>query len=244
MNRVKLILAIGIITLVCFAACSPTIIKVIPLSPKAKSENNNEGIPYYLPKPYLLITKNMHGAKTSTTKKKETKKDGSATETTTTASEPKPPKYTETEKTETKKDGTKTVTKLKQTEGANIVQLKQDTYSYQIIYLPDLEYKYGVVIDRGKGGEFKNSISIVDGWKLTGINIEANTKTSENIGAVGELLGNALPALPFQSIKSDSFQQQLIESYSEQIKVSQAQLWLFELKHDNTWHLVYEFPTQ
>ena len=47
-----------LLILVIFFACA-TNIEVVPLSKEAKDRNINTGIPYYLPKPYLLITQNF-----------------------------------------------------------------------------------------------------------------------------------------------------------------------------------------
>lgn len=53
---VALLLSILVITFSCGSE-----IKVVPLTQEAKDKNIDVGIPYYLPKPYLLITRNVIG---------------------------------------------------------------------------------------------------------------------------------------------------------------------------------------
>lgn len=134
------------------AGCATTM-ECVPLSGEALKDSNKnaEAIPYYLPKPYLIVTRNVNatGAKTTTTVKTDTNK-----ETKTTVSEP--------------------------------VEIKGATYSYQIVYLPDLRYKYGLKYHQGSGS-YETSFRLENGWMFTGLNAKGDAKTPETIAAVGKL---------------------------------------------------------
>ncbi|GEM_PF-3001339 len=112
------------------------------------------GIPYYLPKPYILITKKLTPLLEKTTEKKDDKGYTIAIE-----------------------DAVETITKKDE----------KDFYAFQIIYLPDLTQKYGLEI-KSRTGEIKTNISFLDDWKLVGINLDADAKTSDIIKSIGEVI--------------------------------------------------------
>ncbi len=80
-----------------------------------------EAMPYFLPRPYLLITRNYTSTKTTKVVTKEKGKDGTTKETRTETTEP------------AKAAGDESV------------------FAYQIVYLPDPSEKYGLRIVRGLG---------------------------------------------------------------------------------------------
>lgn len=143
---------------ICFS-CAPQI-KVVPLSKEAKERNVNNGIPYYLPKPYLLITRNFESIYTNEDVVPDNTASKSSNSTSTTTSTPT----------------------VKQNDPPD-----RDVFSYQIIYLPDTSEKYGIKISRGTG-TFSSKISIVDGWKFVGINLETDSKTAETIKGIGQAM--------------------------------------------------------
>lgn len=247
------IYTVKLIILVLCLGCTPTTIKVIPLSKKAMKEKNH-AIPYYLPKPYLLLTKNISTTITKQISKKETKKDGIVIETITKESihgdQNTTDCQTETEKF-SKKDNTnieKTSKIIRPTKDFNRLS---DIYSYQIIYLPDLDYKYGIEIDKGESGTFDTEISLENGWKLTGINMASDTKSAETISAVGETisaLGSVLekaviPRLSeFEDIPEDTLKT-LISTLKEMDRI--PELWLYSLEFDGKkyiWECVLKWP--
>lgn len=196
----------SLVTIIGIAGCAPTI-SVVPLSKTAMEESEKSGIPYYLPRPYLLITKNFNGTKQTTTKTKEEKKKGDEISTTTieaTAAEP-------------------------------ALKNESDSYSVQVIYLPDLKRRYGLNIDKGTG-TFDSTITLVDGWKLTGINVKSDSKTAEIISAVGGAakdFGTLMKAAPEEAKKL----------VAEIAKQPNAQLWLYELGDDLQWKPVVQWPS-
>ncbi len=142
------------------------------------------GIPYYLPKPYLLITKNIAPLVEKTTEKKDDKGNSRGI--------------------------------VRKEEPVRINNEKGDYYFFQIVYLPDLTQKYGLEI-QSRTGTIKTNVTLIDGWKLVGINLDADAKTSDIIKAVGELI----PSIP----KSMGIEKGM--RAVEEIKVG---LWLYEIK--------------
>ncbi|MFN3740429.1 MAG: hypothetical protein ACK4TF_07135 [Thermodesulfovibrionales bacterium] len=159
------------------------------------------GIPYYLPKPYLLITKNL----TPLTEKIIEKKD----------------------------DKGNTIAIEHTVEPVSISNTKGDSYSFQVIYLPDLTQKYSLKI-LSRTGEVKTNITLIDGWKFVGLNLEADAKTSEIIKAISE----AIKPLQFLGEKR----------IGEEIKGAEkkeAGLWLYEIKvvdEQLKYELVLQWP--
>jgi hypothetical protein len=144
-------------------SCAPQI-EVVPLSKEAKERNAGNGIPYYLPKPYLLVTRNFEYIYTH----EDVVPDNTGS---------------------TSHDSTTTTTTVKPNDPPT-----GDVFSYQIIYLPDTSEKYGIKISRGTG-TFKGKISIENGWKFLGINLETDSKTAETIKGIGQAAKDIAPLL-------------------------------------------------
>ena len=196
-----------LVTIVGIAGCASTI-SVLPLSKTAVEESKESGIPYYLPRPYLLVTKNFNATKQTATKTKEEKKKGDETSTTT----------------------------IEATSSEPALKNESDSYSVQVIYLPDLKRRYGLKIDKGTG-TFDSTITLVDGWKLTGINVKSDSKTAEIISSVGGAakdVGALIKAAP-------EVAERLVAEIAKQ---PNAQLWLYELGDDLQWKPVVQWPSQ
>lgn len=200
-RRVILICAAVIVS-----GCAPKV-TVIPLSEEVKKEKG--AIPYYLPRPYLLVTKNFDGTTTTTKKTKEVKEG----------------------------EKEKTTTTTESTTIAPADPLKSDRYSIRVIYLPDLKRKYGLKITDGIGS-FESTISLVDGWKLTGVNVKSDSKTAETIASVGSAVKDIVSAAGLPP----EMAQALISELREEVKKPNAQFWLFELTDDLEWKCAYCWP--
>ena len=72
-----------------------------------------------------------------------------------------------------------------------------------IIYLPDMEQPRQVEVTKSIG-TFKSTISLTNGWMLTGLNSEADAKFAETVTAFSGLLTSATKAggLPFTDSKA------------------------------------------
>ena len=103
-----------------------------------------------------------------------------------------------------------------------------DTYSCEIVYLPDIKQKYLLKFNRGAGTQ-ENSFTLQDGWKLTGVNSKADAKTPETITAVasvlkeiGSLVSPTKKALGFADPKDN-------EKLIKAMKDKQAGVWFYDL---------------
>ncbi|MFN4196625.1 MAG: hypothetical protein ACK4FM_01275 [Caldimicrobium sp.] len=159
-----------------------------------------KGIAYYLPKPYLLITKNLNLPTEKITEKI----------------------------TEKKEDKGNTTTIERTIESVSTNNTQGDTYSFQVIYLPDLTQKHFLEILPGTG-EVKTNITLVDGWKFVGLNLQADAKTADIIKAIGEVI-KAAPIPPKPSVKGFFKEEPEIEKAPQKGK---AAIWLYEIKVDN-----------
>ena len=171
---IKLLFALCIVSSLSLTSCGSSIAV-------KKLGDKDTGIPYYLPKPYLLITSGF-----------------SATE--------YKPKITET-KTE-KPDGTKTSKKV--TEQAPMTTgINKDSYSVKIVYLPDLRAKYGITIKPGNGTS-DTKITLANGWQLTSLATITNTKVAETIEATSGFVSTVGAVLtPFKSASEDKEKQEV-----------------------------------
>ncbi len=94
--------------------------------------------------------------------------------------------------TTTKPDGTKIEEVT--TEQPPTAPSNKSLYSFQIVYLPDLANRYGLTIQAGLGSASAD-FSIADGWKLTSLKSDVDSKTAENVEAFSGLIGAAASAL-------------------------------------------------
>lgn len=197
----KLTYYLYLVVLLVLAGCASTVTVV-------KDKDNEDGIPFYLPKPYLLITKNLPSVGTKLTTTTERKQDGTAT--TVTVNEPVPYGSEEAK--------------------------KGDLFSFQIIYLPDLAERYRLKIKSGTG-TIDTTITLVDGWKFTGLNLKADAKTSETIQAVGSA---------FKSVAEIA--KLLAPEALKQLEAPvEAKVWLYEIRVEKDKievKPVFEWPPQ
>ena len=191
MKFLKTIFLAGIVLL---AGCASTI---------TGKPGDADGIAYYLPKPYLLITKNM----------------------------------------------TTTSFKIEVTESKEKREIKQtpimsedkggDSYQIQIIYLPDLSEKHSLKIV-SRTGKIDTKLTLINGWQLVGLNLDADADTAKIITAIGSLIPKAagLPSLTKGMEKE-------MEGVLPETEAKEAGLWLYEIKVKNgetKYNLVIQWP--
>ncbi len=133
--------------------------------------SQTEGIPYYLPKPYILITRNIP------------------------------------------------LIDIQEDSKVFNIKKNQDIISFKIIYLPDLKEKHRLFIKSGTGS-IDTNITLTDGWKLTGINLKADSETSEII----EAIGNIIQQIPVKTSEEKRAEIWLYEMVIEDGKVSFEQV--------------------
>ncbi len=158
-------------------------ISVIPLSDIAKKESTENAVPYYLPMPCILVTKNMSITSSVITAPISGEKLG--------------------QNDSTKVKGTKTaVIKNNNQVGGSP---SKDHYEFQLIYLPDLTRQYGIKMTGGIG-TLDGSINLEDGWKLTGLNVKSDSQTKDIISAAGTAITSITTG--FKALKSANINNQ------------------------------------
>ncbi|MFY7953598.1 MAG: hypothetical protein ACOVT5_13920 [Armatimonadaceae bacterium] len=70
-----------------------------------------------------------------------------------------------------------------------------DQVSISLQYLPDYSEEYSIHVRAGIGAN-KSKIKLDNGWNLTGIDYDVDSKTSENINAAANLLDKASKIIP------------------------------------------------
>jgi hypothetical protein len=160
------------------------------------------GIPYYLPRPYLMVTKNLVlTAKTETETTVKKSEDGKQTETNTVVT----------------------------TTGPTAQSEAGDTYTCEIVYLPDLNEKYLLRFNRGAGTQ-ENSFTLQDGWKLTGINTKADAETAETITAVATVMKELANLAKNAAVSStEGGKAAVLDSPKKVTTDKQAGVWLYDL---------------
>lgn len=164
----------------------------VPLSQKAKAQSSGKGIPYYLPHPYLVITKNL-----------------------TCVPAPKP---------ESTGDQNTDQGVTKNNPGKIDAVLTADAYAMQVIYLPDPDQKYALYFNKGTGS-YESAISLVDGWKLAGLNMKGDAKTAETIQAVGSVIKEAGSAAA--TFRASAFGQKKVAKAGPE--ASEVGIWVYDL---------------
>lgn len=170
--KVNRFVPVFLIFLLCGCATTPY---SIPLSKEAREKTPGKGIPYYLPRPYLVVTKNLAFVPSENEEPKSNQDTGSASGQDANQSSGKK----DTVKTDSSNKNNNTVVKT--------TASGEDVYSMQVIYLPDPNQKYALYSNRGTG-VYDASATFVDGWKLIGLNTKSDAKTVETIQAIGSTI--------------------------------------------------------
>ena len=199
----KTLIALLLISSVLLTGCSSSITAI---SLKDKNENK-KAIPYYLPQPYLLITKDYSHLATKTTKTEKATLEN-------------------TQKPAEKPSGT---AKKETSTTAEPVSITVNGFTYKIIYLPNLAEKYGLVYNTGSGVS-DLSFTLKDGWMFTGLNLESDTQIDETITAISSLVSSiAEIAVPFPPTKG--WTQYEVPTTVKERKPEPA-IWLFKMTFD------------
>ena len=131
--------------------------------------DDQEAMPYYLPRPYLLVTKNFNVIETTRKTTTTTRPDGTQIE------------VVEEETSTPNADARRAAS-------------GKTVYAYQIVYLPDQCNQYGLKVSRGIG-TLDSKITLEDGWKFTGTELKTDSKTPETIEAIGKPISEIGKAL-------------------------------------------------
>ena len=165
-HGITLLLLAGLLA-ACSIACAPRIVGY-KLKTDGSIDTENEVIPYYLPKPYLLVTKNMTEAQAEAEADKQKK-----------GTDPKQPGQGQA-------GGGQRTLATERAAGSDAAAPPRSPYALRIVYLPDLHNRYGLKVTLGTGS-FEGSFTLKDGWMLTDLNGKSDNQLDEAILATAEL---------------------------------------------------------
>jgi len=177
---------------------------ITAISLKGEKENK-KAIPYYLPQPYLLITKDFSHPGTKTTKTEKTESANTQAE-----------QDSGTAKNET------IITK-------EPVSITVNGFTYKIIYLPNLAEKYGLVYNTSSG-ESDLSFTLKDGWMFTGFNLKSDTQIDETITAISSLVSSIAKTVVPSEI--GLLAKSIPEEPGEVPEEPKPLIWLFKMTFD------------
>ena len=152
-------------------------VTVHPLGADGKYDKNKDnGVVYYRPMPYLLVVnlpaddpaadseKKNNSEKDNSSKKDSPAKDSGEAPTDSTKTSPSPPSDT-----------------------SFSAATKQ--HFVKLVYLPDFSQAYAVTSSTGLWGSAQLNIQLQDGWMLTTLGANADSKTSEMLSAIASMAG-------------------------------------------------------
>ncbi len=197
----KTLIALLLISSVLLTGCGSSITAI---SLKGEKENK-KAIPYYLPQPYLLITKDFSHPGTKTTKTEKTESANTQAE-----------QDSGTAKNET------IITK-------EPVSITVNGFTYKIIYLPNLAEKYGLVYNTSSG-ESDLSFTLKDGWMFTGFNLKSDTQIDETITAISSLVSSIAKTVVPSEI--GLLAKSIPEEPGEVPEEPKPLIWLFKMTFD------------
>ena len=252
-NQIPALLALTLLGVFPFlSGCTSPKITAVNLNPNSKEP---KGIPYYLPKPYLVVSKNVRfisapvlgpsGQAASTpsnsvggpspvnagTGKTTANTNQNTTASKTGATSPKgtnslanilsgiagavntaapsgsnssTPGGSNANNPTATSPGTMVGSQVQEPPSIAVVPpasisdglVPQEFFTYQIVYLPDTQQKYGLRI-KGGSGELKATADLVNGWMFTGpgsfdVN---NSTTAQNVTASGQAIGSVVQSV-------------------------------------------------
>lgn len=144
---------------------------------------NDEGLLYYPPKPYLLITKNVNVA----------------------APSPPAAEKKAEEKSSKNEDKSAALVDVAEREDELVLDklnlsalIRTPTYGVQVLFLPDLAKPQRVKMSAGIG-TVDTTFGFVNGWQLNALNIKLNSQVPETIDAIGGALTAGAALFPAPS---------------------------------------------
>lgn len=219
--------------------CATGQLVAVPISDTAKKEMNKiEGIPYYIPRPYLLITRNIEISSELVNQIQTDSKTGVYSE----KPDEESPPVSSVEKTAQKDQG-----------GYHM----KPVYHFKIIYLPDLTRQYAL---KQKGIAFSKSslkYELENGWMFKGTEITSESQVPQIIDSVANGVSSVFGSSIEQLISSFSKQPTSIStagasgvtSYSNDLPLS-PKIWIFEISEAsgilkiNTEKPFFEWPKE
>jgi hypothetical protein len=188
-------LAVALVAVV-VGGCTPARLTVVPVSERARLEmGSTNGVPYYVPRPYLLVTRDVD-ITDDLLAKAGISADGPARGLAGSTSVPRAATTGTTSGTGNgaTKPPASGVSGLEDTEAPRVKAVP--SYHFKVIYLPDLARQYAI---QQRGGTFNNyqvKYELENGWMFKGTELSSETKIAETIEAsssgIGTILGSSI----------------------------------------------------
>lgn len=214
----------------------------VPLSKAAREETPGKGIPYYLPHPYLVVTKNLNFVVPEKTESKSNQNTESTSGQNTA-------NQSSGKNSSSDKSGSSGKNNASAAENAASDNSGKDSYSMQVVYLPDYSQKYALYYNRGVG-KYDSTVTLVDGWKMTGLNTSSDTKTAEIIQAIGSSVkdiasGAAAAGATFKSQGVEVEEEEGEEASKPAVPAETSKtvgIWIYDLGGDKPFKSVFSWP--
>jgi hypothetical protein len=157
-------------------------ISVTPLTHDGQKADEEKGVRYYMPRPYLLV---MDLKQPPVAKSEKPPADASAYEF--------KDKNTKTSDTGSKDSGDKSESDSASAAPSDLsFSAQTPIYVAKLIYLPDLSHPMALRVSTGLIGTSSMKPTLQDGWMLTSLDSSADSKASEMMTAVGSVIGSVL----------------------------------------------------
>jgi hypothetical protein len=159
-------------------------VSVLPIDPTTgmAKPNAQEGVRYFLPRPYLLVMEvpvessvdaGKTGGAAPTSRAVGSNAAGTGTQASTTPS-----------------DSSKGSGGSPSPTSDTSFSMFTKQYGVKLVYLPDFEKPMAISENPGLFGTASMKPSLTDGWMLTSLDASGDSKTAETIGAVASLIGS------------------------------------------------------
>jgi len=173
-------------------------VTVTPLTADGTKDGTEEGVRYYMPMPYLLVTELPPSLQKTTTDTpdnqdlEEKKQDQAAT-----------PSANKDNGNETTSDPAKTTSSPAPMSDTSF-SAQTPQYMIKLIYLPDLKHPMAISEHTGLFGSAEMKPALQDGWMLSSLDAPADNKTAETITAMASLVSATAGAVtgPVGAVKS------------------------------------------
>jgi hypothetical protein len=161
-------------------------VTVTPLDATGKKAQDQEaGLRYYMPRPYLLVVQLPATASKSDSTNGEDNKVEMDAAPSGDKSNPKPQKDSQTTNTDTP-SGSPSSSPISDT--SFLAATPQ--YQVKLVYLPDLEHPMAMTASTGLFGTSEMKPTLQDGWMLTSLDANADSKMSETLTALASIAGS------------------------------------------------------
>jgi len=169
------------------AGCAQVV--VTPLLPDGSpAPNQAKGVRYYMPQPYLLVTQ-LPGSDSASNPDDTSSNGGASSQGRSTG---RSPATTPSSNSQNKSPDDSTAKPPTTTAASTDTSFDFRTahYAVRLIYLPDYSHPMSITENPGLFGTAEMQPALQDGWMLTSLDAKGDSKVSETIGAMAQLVAS------------------------------------------------------